>query len=278
MNLHYSKWRYLVYGGGGVLSLAIILGLVGVVSLRAVPGDFLYALKVNGVEESLEVLRFDPATRADYHLAVLDRRIAETEALAERAVGNQGDAEYLFRESLERARELVALLAENPDGAFSAAATLTYTHELVVRVRTQEAVAERSSTISPYAESLGEARRELGLLYDARAVEFVATTDTVGVRARLSEELQELLAVVTDTRLSTETERRVERAVRKAQSEIGTGMIAEALGTLGDARRAVAVGSRIGAQSPETAEVVSPSSATTTTEIVATTTGEDFRD
>lgn len=266
--MHINKEQLIHRGkkiGTTVAAVLVVFIFMLFFILQAAPGNPLYAAKVNVVEEAVEYGYFTAPAKANYHLTLMERRLGETETLAKRAVGNEGDANYLFSESEERARELLALLAANENGAFTQQESLDLTHELLVLLRAEEEVAERSESISAYADRIEEVRREIAQAFDSRADQLAAHGTSEEVSEFLNGLLEELLVKVELNQMSDSTRKSVERAVKNAQDDIESLKPGDAIATLGDALRLIAVEERIGIDPEDMEEESAPEETSTTT-------------
>ena len=244
---------------GGIVALGLLAFFI---ILQSVPGNPLYAATVNGVEEAVEYIYFTPTAKANYDLKLMDRRLGETETLAERSTFNQGDTEYLFAEANERAYELLDILAAQEGQTISREESLMLTHKLLVRLRAIEDVAERSEGLDPFTESIQTSRREIAQIFDSRANQLVAHGTNEEVTTFLNGLLNELLNKVEDDTMSADVRKSVERAVKNAEEDISDLKIADAIGTVSDALRLIDVEEMIGPD-PEQSEEETPAPAET---------------
>ncbi len=265
---------------GVALATIVILGIIFLFLISlANPGNPLYALKVNVAEEVVEYGYVTAPAKADYHLSLLDRRLHEAEVLAERSPGNQGDAEYLFAETGERAQELTDLLAAKEGTAFTREESLMLTHELLVRLRAIEEAAERSESIADFSDPIEETRREMAKVFDARADQLAVHGTSEEVSAFLNGLLESLLTKVEVGTMSDGTRRSVERAVKNAQEDIEALKPGDAIATLGDALRLIEVEELLGpdpddveGSTPEASPTENGTSSATTSNETATNT------
>lgn len=278
--MHINQQELLTIAKKVAVALAAIL-VLGIIVLffisLANPGNPLYAAKVNVAEEIVEYGYITTGAKANYHLALIDRRLKEAKVLAARNPGNQGDVEYLFAETDERAQELIDLLAAKEGVSFSREASLTLTHELVVRLRAIEEVIERSEFTKDFSDPVEEKRREVALMFDARADQLAAHGSGEEVTSFLNNLLQHILDKVEENSMSESTRHAVERAVKNAQDEIVELKPGDAIATLGDALRLIEVEELIGAdpddvETPEDQPVQTDNSAASTTETASTST------
>lgn len=119
-----------------LLISVVVGGGVSFAAENSLPGDLLYAIKININEEVRAALAVSNVAKADLEARLAERRIEEAEKLAERGELNEekrAELESKLRNHAERAKEKIAKLEDEND--FEDAAEADSNLEIALRSR-----------------------------------------------------------------------------------------------------------------------------------------------
>ncbi|MCA9358161.1 hypothetical protein KC902_02770 [Candidatus Kaiserbacteria bacterium] len=215
----------------GAVAAAVVLVLVPFMAEKAVPGDVLYAVKVQFNEEVRSTLTFDSFEKVEWETERLNRRIAEARLLAsegrltEEVEAEVADAVRIHTENAKR--EIETLRAEDADEATIASIALDTTLEVQstslkgddVEVARMMAVTEVSRPVSLIATALDESRGESEVVNASTTPAYSKLIARVEQNTTRIYELRDQLREVAPTAELGEVDRRVadiERAISEA--------------------------------------------------------------
>jgi hypothetical protein len=195
-HIHISWLRVRQYGAA---TAAIVLVMVPLVAESTVPGDTLYAVKVNVNEELRSTLTFDPYDRIEWQAARVNRRIAEVKQLEREGrltESIEAEAAAAVIEHTERAnQEINTLRTTDVEGAAIAAIELDTT--LSVQ-------AEALTTVSADGQAATSSRPLQSAVENSKSVRPTVLTDTDKLIARIEENTGRLSILLEENRSDTE--------------------------------------------------------------------------
>ncbi len=262
-------------------ALAVFLILLGFVFTASVSSP-LYTLKINGLEKGVGMFYQTPVAQGEYQLTLLARRAEETKVLSQRSAVDEAILWKLVDTTRGHSDAVVALLAAEETVGISRPDALRMTHNLQVRLRTIEEVAERSEHMVIVADAIQEKRREVANIFSNRIDQFIVHATNDEVKAFLSDFLGQVLVHAEGNEMSDTLRDDTKKNLTRASESIAEGDIAKAIDTIANALQDIELERILGAEVEKPAEVkpepegadamIIEVSTTTVSEIMATTT------
>src|SRR3989344_1739521 len=204
---------------GIILAIALVFsGGVSLAANNAIPGDFLYPVKVSINEEVRGTLSLSTEAKAKWEARLAERRLEESAELEVKGKLNaetQANLEERFQAHMERIRELIIKLEEK--GNFEAAAAITTGIEASIRNRLNAAA---SANANAEGNTGGTMANEL------RNVATAALNTLATIKADLEVKMSE------DERANANTNANTNVNVNSGNNDSNTDVEAEGSGSL----------------------------------------------
>ncbi|MEN9920237.1 MAG: hypothetical protein RL538_130 [Candidatus Parcubacteria bacterium] len=232
------------------VTAAVVLVIVPMLAERSVPGDSLYAIKVQFNEEVISTLKLSPYEKVEWETERLNRRIAEARLLAsEGKLTDEVEAEIAtaVKEHTEAVQEEIEVLrAEDADQATLASIELSTTLQVQ-----SDAFVEEGNTVMALAMTDASSENPAQMVVDAinesltkqdQHADTLPSYDKIMARVEINTtrayELLQSLKLNTEDKLYKDAQRRLDdvgRTIEKANGlrgqneEVAQGQLLDAL-------------------------------------------------
>lgn len=222
----YTLWSRVVVAATFVF---VVSGTTGYASLESVPGDLLYGVKTNVVEEAIGVLQLTPESRLRYSTHLLEERYGELRELRE----EEALTPELLAEITEGMDGHLADMRHEVDGApqgdvlASTAEASAVTRAAVRMVREEE---------SDSMESLSDAATSMHL---NELDELVEAGDVAAANEYIEAQFAEIASELNENDLASSTTAQVNEYLDDTAEALSTGDVEAAVRRANDAVQAI---------------------------------------
>lgn len=259
----------------GFLSVVLVVGGVTVMSLKSLPGDFLYGVKVGDIERVEGVFNRSDKDFARYDVTLLERRLTELQVLHAQSSVSEKAREVLRAEIARETTDFMNRMSITRENQISRPDALWIISDFAATARAAEVVSENSKELNALGEDIEDIRGEAVNLFKDTAKAFVSTGNEEEIKGYIAKELTYISSRITDEGLSAETKRQAQRSLYDVEDAIAGKDMYDIIKSAEEGIYAVKVESYLD-RDASYVPVVSTKSATTTTSVAsstATTTG-----
>jgi hypothetical protein len=216
-----SKYAWQLMSGV-TASLCLFVG-VGYAAHVSLPGDTLYALKVEVMEPLAGSLETSEAEKLAYHISLLERRLEEAKLLQEENPNNVAISdEYID----EHVANILAVVSEDSDTSLPEDVVL----ETLVKAKGITRAHEIITDDSPADTTANDSLAQLDTIYDSTANEFAEEHPTEALSY-----LDEVLDTIDESGLiGSSTAKTTEDNLEEVATALADGSIDEALSSVSD--------------------------------------------
>jgi hypothetical protein len=258
---------------GIVIALIVFLALIvfGFIASRSLPGDALYSVKTDFIEELDAAVQWGPKSKAEFYVRRMESRLAELKALAQK--DQLTEHVYTdFREIVEKQDQAFTAFINEEQSSFSKTEKLIAIESYTNVAAAMETLSEGDPELQELGEFMEDIRREAFNLYKDEVDRFVEQETPANIYEFIKERLTEVSNALNDESLSEGVIDDAEVYINRVSAAMADSNYPRAIAAIAEAHRFIVI-EKYGvfeatAQTQEAQEsaTTSTSSATTTQE------------
>jgi len=229
--------------------LCVVTGTTAYVSTESLPGERLYALKVDVIEEMIEHTKIQTDDRVAYEIDRLEIRLAEIKTLK-----IQGDIDMdalnEMSEQMSEHTETVTRAMHEDDTSFSPKERVEALSELVNVTEAQKTVMDDTASLTTLFDQVDDLNEGAEILL-TDSIHTLVQESPADAENYLSEKLQDISEDVTDTELGEVNRTSVKQHVNDVKTALTRGDTEMAIESALKAERTIAVDEYLDSEAPE---------------------------
>ena len=224
-----------------VLVGVLIAFCIIVLTLRSLPGESMYTLKTNGIEQLVEKMHIHSESKAQYQVTRMQTRLQEIKKLAFQSSVSEKALTNITTEILKHRTTLDTVVAESIDSSFPKTDVLYTVNEFASVAGAIEAVGEHDAKLQIVGDTAEDARQASEQLYKTRVKSFVQTETPQTVLDYIQTELTSVKNAFGSTDISKATIRSSSNYLDRVEPALTKSDLYTAIISIGEAYRILTI-------------------------------------
>lgn len=256
-----------------LIALIVLLVLVafGFAISRSLPGEALYGLKTNFLEELDAAVQFTDTSRARQEINRMEERLSETQALAEKPQVSEEALAVLHSQIVEHQTTFTDIINRLEDEGVPHTDALVLLEDFTNVAAAIEYVSENDPELEAWSEQVEDVRSDISNLHEDWVDTFVQSAEVEAIYEFIRSRLAAVSEALQDPDLSAEVIDDAEVYIDRVEPAMSDGDFPRVITSLAEARRFIAIEEYAGVleepqgASPETQEETATTSTSTPT-------------
>lgn len=234
-----------------VLVAFFALFALGAAAHYSLPGEPLYVIKTNVMEETVEKLHATSQSKASYQIRRMEERLREAEALSKKESVDPKAISDITAQATKHANRFEEIITKSIDSAFPKIEVMSALNRFASVSGAIETVSEGDPKLSGFGNTMEDIRAEAVNTYKKRVQSFVQTETPQTVLAYIQKDLGNVKDALNDSSIPDRTLRDAENYLDRVTAALQAQDLTKAIVSIGESYRIIAMQKYTGIIPPE---------------------------